>query len=84
MAESVVTVLSSSTSNVQVFDFFFSFTLTKSENPGDDVGQNPGVSTELEQVVRENIDYSEAQPAREKKGLVKKYCFCVWGGVGDK
>ena len=42
-------------------------TSTKCEEPGYAVGQYPRVSTELEQVVRENIGEPEAEPVREKK-----------------
>ena len=50
-------------------------TSTKCEEPGYAVGQYPRVSTELEQVVRENIGEPEAEPVREKK---KKKRFHFW------
>ena len=52
-------------------------TSTKCEEPGYAVGQYPRVSTELEQVVRENIGEPEAEPVREKKK--KKVSFLVSG-----
>lgn len=45
-------------------------TSAKSENPGDDICQNPAVPTELEQVIGDNIDRPEANPARKGKGFV--------------
>ena len=37
-------------------------TSTKGEEPGGHVGQQPGVSTELEQVVGEHLHRPDAQP----------------------
>lgn len=42
-------------------------TSSKHEEPGDGVGQRPCVSTELEQVVREDVDEPEAEPAKQKE-----------------
>lgn len=48
----------------------FPLTFPKHEEPGDGVGEDPGVSTELEQVIRENIDPSKTQPVEEKKNQI--------------
>lgn len=51
------------------------FTSTKLENPDDNIGQNPAVPTELEQVIQEDVDHSEANPAGKRKGFHEMFSF---------
>lgn len=46
-------------------------TFTKCEEPGYGISQYPCVSTELEQVIRENVGKSEAEPGREKSAQAR-------------
>lgn len=64
--------------NLQL-NFCFDLTFPECQKPGNAIGQYPGVSTELEQVIWENVGKSEAEPVRNESDDVIK--ICIWDFV---
>lgn len=46
--------------------FCFDLTFPECQKSGNGIGQYPGVSTELKQVIWENVGKSEAEPVKKK------------------
>lgn len=57
----------------------FDLTFSEFQKPGNAIGQYPGVTAELEQVIWENVDKSEAEPVRNETDELIEICeFCLF------